>query len=419
MPDIPDPIMQASQNALSAMSNSAFGSILGPVVDTQLLNLLGIGGSSALADYMSKIQAALSQIEGQLAQLQQSVATIVAAITEIKEQITEVNVERLLLDFNHNSVVVTQHFTLYQDALSGLTSSNPAVQKQGIAGLFDLLSLDNTTVIATAMTNIQQDFLPSLAELDGLIKFQNAVVQQAITARGSASDYWNVSSNPNDSVPITNPAGQIGTYNGYGLFANSQGAATDALNGVVVDTFRAFVTVSIQGLILLNAGWLNSIYENEVQKQVDGINKVLAAMVDFGKQIVGVVDQQVAANLKTYGKPLGGPAAQGQYNWDYGRGNVQPGNPVPFGADWIQWQSDTDANHPQTIPFLIQAPWDYGNNIIQLWYYHGWDKIVVRTEQMGWINSTGPAHISRYNPATPDKLNAFLAPLAAVKAAQR
>ena len=341
----PNPVKQASQNALSVMSNSAFGSILGPVVDSQLLDVLGLGNSNQLAAYMAQIQAALQQIENQLAQLQQSVNTILAGITQIEEEIADVNVQALLIQFGNNAGTITEFFTTYSDALAALAA--PATQQQAIQDLFNLLQLDNAMTIASAMTAIQQAFNPTLTEQQGLIRYQNAIVQQAITNAGSSYQGWSTPPDTADSVPITNNAGQIGAYDGYDLFVSSQNAALAALDGVVVDTFRAFVTVSMQGLILLNGAWLNSIYEFQITTQVDAINGVLAAMVSFGQQTAPVVDNQVAATLQTYGHPVSGPAVNLAWNYYY---TGQEVSPCPFGADWIQWQPNIGGT---PVPFTM------------------------------------------------------------------
>lgn len=288
--DPQDAVRQLSLNTLSAMTNSAFGSIAAPVVDQELTDVLGIGGSNDLAGYMSKINAALNKIEHQLADLQASITSILAGITEIKEQINDVEVQAKLQAFSDNAGLVKELFVTYQDDIAGLTSSDASRRAAAITDLYGLLKTDNAVKIATAMTAAQEAFLPSLTEQKGLIEFQKSAVNDQMTAASRSYDGFIVLQDQRyPASPFTNAAGQYGSYSGFGLLSASQNAATTALDSIVLETFRAFVTVSIQGLTLLNAAWLNSIHEEQIKAQVVAIRKVLAAMVNFGAAIPAMV----------------------------------------------------------------------------------------------------------------------------------
>ena len=77
-------------NAISTMSNSVFGNIVGPVFSADLLSLLGLGGADEVGDYLNKIQSELEQMQGELVKLQQSVDQILAGIVVIEEKFTDV-----------------------------------------------------------------------------------------------------------------------------------------------------------------------------------------------------------------------------------------------------------------------------------------------------------------------------------------
>lgn len=396
--DPQDAVGQLSLNTLSAMTNSAFGSIAGPVVDEELIDILGIGGSSDLAGYMDKINAALDKIEHQVADLQASITSILAGITEIKEQINDVEVQAKLQVFSDNAGVVKEYFITYQDDIEGLTSPDASRRTAAIKDLYGRLNTDNAVKIATAMTAIQEAFLPSLIEQKGLIEFQKSLLNDQMTGASSADDGFIVlgdQDHPNS--PFTNSAGQYGWYSGYGLLGIAQNAATTVLNSSVLDTFRAFVTVSIQGLILLNAAWLNSIHEEQIKAQVDAIRKVLAAMVNFGAAIPAMVDAQAASNLQTYGKRIS-PNDDG-YTWDQDDGRRLPGN--PYTQDWIQWYTDYESADAAC------TPWNY-SLVYNSLFWNKQDRVFMVMRPGDGDTTPAP---SRYNPGAASGLVAFLAPL--------
>jgi len=123
-----DAVEQLSLNALSAMSNSAFGSIAGPVVDAALVDFLGLGKSDSLAAFAAKIEAALEKIEDQLASPQKSVSSILAGIVVIEERIDDVEVQAALSTFGLQAGIVTEFFATYSNALTALSSSAPACE---------------------------------------------------------------------------------------------------------------------------------------------------------------------------------------------------------------------------------------------------------------------------------------------------
>jgi hypothetical protein len=259
------------------------------------------------------------------------------------------------------------------------------------------------------MTAVQNSFLPALTEQEGLLQFQKIVVNNAVISAGSTCNTFFPSSDPGESVPFRDPSGQIGVYKGLGLFRLSQDAATDSANTVVLDTFRAFVTVSIQGLILLNAAWLGSIHEDQVKSQVVATQAVLSAMVEFGNGLASLVDAQVASNLQTYGKR---PLIDGIL-WDCGGGNVTSNN--PFGADWIQWDPG-EGQYPgkpaMQCPYLAQAPWSYNTHLHQI-TLDSQGRIWVGSDFESW--NFPPPGPSRYDPAQASAMHSFLAPLSQMK----
>ena len=411
--DPQDAVEQLSVNALSALTQSAFGSVAGPLVNSELLDIFGIGKTDKLAEYMNKINAELQKIEGELSQLQASVGQVLQGITEIKEQIGDVQVQAMLLSFGTNAGIVKEYFTTYNDAIGAISSTDEGTKASAISDLYDLLKLDNALKIATAMTAIQQAFLPSLTEQEGLIGYQKIALANAILTFGAGYDSFVPTSHPDGSVPMRNSAGQIGWYVGLDLMTKSQGAATTCLNGAVLDTFRAFVTTSIQGLVLLNAAWLNTIHESQIKDQVLDIQNVLAAMVNFAKVYPAVVDAQVAANLQAQGKRL----TLSGFQWDHGNGVVLGDN--PFGQDWIQWEQGEystpadPANSGKFLPFMAQAPWTY-NWRWQQTVLDSPGRIWLSPDDMQMTQQVGPPPgPSRYDPNAPSDLLAFLSPLAA------
>jgi hypothetical protein len=367
---LPDPIEQLSANAISQMCTSVFGPIAGPVVDTQLMDLLGLGGSSNLAAFMSKIEAALQQIESQLAALQQAVSQILAGVTVIEEKIDDAEVQAALLNFTQNAVIVREIFTTYTNSLAAVASSDAATRTQGITDLYDLLSLDNAMKVATAMTGVQESFLPSLAEQKGLISYQTTLVLDAITAaRGNEGWIDNEYEHGDDAPPVyTNPTGSYGVYQGITTFVGLQAAARQMLDAQVAGTFKAFLTVSTQGLILLNAAWLRTDQEPQVGAQVSAINNVIAAMLAMGNGICDAIDTQVGSVFQSVAKSAALPDGT-QFSVDC---QSWSGTCPWSGGDWVQWLLSS-FSAPQRgdldLAVIAEAPWTYPSAPNYKWLY--------------------------------------------------
>lgn len=331
-------------NTISTMVNSEFGNIFGPVISSDILSILGLGGVDKVAEYLAKIQKELDQIQSEIEQLQQSVDQILAGIARIEEKVTGVEIQAKLDSFAEQSNMIKEQFSLYVDAIAGLASQDQDKIAKAAADLFDLLSLDNLARIATAMTTIQGLFLPTLSEGEGLIDLQHQIVRNAIEDYAVNTDNY-VRQPPNSCKMVNgwNPGDPVPTDDNRQLFSccyildQGHAQADQAMRTSVGGVFKAFLTVESQGLILLAMGWLGSIHEAQIPTQVTAIQSVLDAIAAFEPAVVKTVDDQVAKSLKAHGQPLSGYIAGDRECWlDY----RHPGPPTigfPFNSDWIMW----------------------------------------------------------------------------------
>lgn len=348
---------QLATNTISTMVNSEFGNIFGPVISSDILSILGLGGEDKVAEYLAKIQKQLNQIQSEIEQLQQSVNQILAGIAKIEEQVTGVEIQAKLDSFAEQSNMVKEQFSLYADAIGGLASQDPDQIAKAGADLFDLLSLDNLARIATAMTTMQGLFLPTLSEGEGLIDLQHQIVRNAIEDYAVNTDNYLRQPPPackmvngwdfGQSIP-TDDTRQL--YSCCYILDQGHVQANQAMGTSVAGVFKAFLTVQSQGLILLSMGWLGGIHEAQIPDQVTAIQSVLDAIAAFEPAVVKTVDDQVSQSLKAHGVTLSGYIAGDQQCWIDFRNPGPPKNGYPFSTDWIMWQDGvTLAHQPWTL----------------------------------------------------------------------
>ena len=361
-----------SKNAIETMTKSVFGDIAGPVISNDLLDFLGLGDANEIEEYLQKIQSQLADMQAQIVQLQASVDQVLNGIAVIEEQIPEVEVQQMLASFAQQSAMVKQNFQSYVDAVTGLTSATPDVVTQAAADLFQLQGLINMQDVSTAMTVIQQLFVPSLAEEKGLIDLQNDVIRAAIVDFAANPENYRIQTNP----PLQYPNGKSiadtrAIPSGNGVFASSaivdygHSKSDELLRTSVGDTFKAFITIQTQGLILLSTAWLGTIHEDQIKQQVSQIQSVLDAMKAFEPTVVKTVDDQVATSLQASGQRLTGIAASNDIRYDYGNGDVRM--QYPLSDDWLMW-AQSEGVLGQGIGMAF-APWTYQRNVYAVLCY--------------------------------------------------
>jgi len=357
---------ELSTNAISVMTQSVFGSILGPVVNEQLLDWLGLGSSDELADYMNQIEAQLAQMETQLVQLQTSLDQILSQEAVIEEQFSDVEVQQLLSNFVTQATTIKQNFQSYVDAITGLSSTDRKMQGEAIGDLFQLCGLVNMQSVAGAMTGAQQVFLPTLAEQRGLIDLQHDLVRGVIVDFAANVENYRIATNgpivyPNgvsQADPRALPSGN-GVFASGAIDGDGHNLAGNAMSTSIAGAFKAFLTLQTQGLILLNMAWLGSIHEDQITAQVTAIQAVLSAMKAFEAAVVATVDDQVALSLQTMGQRLTGLAASNNIRYDYGGGDVRM--QYPLSDDWIMWgQSQFGLLSPSIV--MVYQPWTYNTS---------------------------------------------------------
>lgn len=360
-----------SSNAISAMARSVFGDIAGPVISNDLLDMLGLGKTSHVEEYLKQIQAKLDEMQTQIAQLQVSIGEILNGIAIIQEQIPGIEVQQILQSFSQQATLIKQNFQSYADAVASLTSKNPGVIDQVVTDLFQLLGLINMQQVATAMTTIQQLFLPALAEQRGLIDLQHDVVRAAIVGFAANPENFRIATKPphqltdgrwiadRRAIPCAN-----GVFASSEIVLQGHAKANSVLRASVSDAFKAFMTVQTQGLTLLRVAWLGSIHEDQVKRQSIAIQAVLDAIKGFEATVVAAVDAQVADSLKTSGQRLSGTAATNDIRYDYGFGDVRM--EYPLSTDWLMWTSTQDGGDGIIV---AQTPWTYKSSTsAKLWY---------------------------------------------------
>lgn len=359
MPDPGNDARALSVNAIRVMTGKVFGDIAGPVVSTELLDMLGLGPTSHVEEYLKQIQAKLDEMQHQITALQTSVAEILNGVTVVQSQLPGIEVQQLLASLTASTNLIRQNFQSYVDCVAALQTGDPAKVAQAGQDLFQLLGLINIGQVASAMTTIQYLFLPQLQEQKGLIELQHDLIRASIVDFAAHPDNYRVATNP----PRTDPDGRsradgLAIPSGSGVFrcaaiVDEGHARADAvLRDSVAATFKAFMTVQTQGLILLNNAWLKSNHESQIVQQVAAVQRVLDGMKAFEQAVVITVDDQVATSLKVSGQRLTGVAASNDIRYDYGYGDVRM--QYPLSDDWLMWDVYLDRRLD-----MMLTPWTY------------------------------------------------------------
>lgn len=343
----------------SRLAVGIVGGVASSLISTQLRTALGIGDASTIESYIARIENQLAAINAELADLQATTAKIYAVTVIISNQVNDSIIQPKLDKFNQDAGIIKQYFQNYTDSLAALTSAEAGQRSKAEATLFDLFSSATATRIAIALTAIQDAFLPQMAEAKGIIDLQDEILQTQLDA--IAADQENFFVATNILCFVTNVAGQEGYYSGQAMLAKMQDAARQALDTVVLDTFRAFASAALQGLVLLAAAWENTPFKAQIDQQAAGVQSVLEAMKAFYANVGTMIDGLVSTCLRQYGKRLRTSTS----TWIYHDGTNMP-QQFTWPDSWIQWFPYVPSTQPDEYTGLalviVENPWDYGVN---------------------------------------------------------
>lgn len=355
---------EESELFATALAKSVFGDVAGSVVSAEVLGVLGLGQAPDYTSYFNQINAKLDQLSIQAVQIQQSIDKVQAGIATIEEQITESSIQPMLLNFSQCATVISTNFGSYRAAVTALLSSDKTVQTQGIQQLYNLFSVTNAQIISENLQNIQNAFVPTLSEEKGLLEYQFDHILDATIAYSSNSDNYKLPALPGNAVWQEIPS-TGGLWAGELIMTGSYAAATATMKQDVANTLTAFLNIQLQGLILLNAAWIGSINEGQLQPIVTNLKAIVQQIASFYDNAVPKINNQVAANLQQFGKYMVGPAASSQ-TWGGDIGYLVPGwvltdinDPYvgyPMSNDWIMWNRAYPGSPVGDMAFVYQ-PW--------------------------------------------------------------
>jgi hypothetical protein len=100
-------------------------------------------------------------------------------------------------------------------------------------------------------------------------------------------------------------------YDWFPTFPNNTKILTNAFNeaipavleSTIVPIFRAFLTIQLQGLLILQSSWDKTAQSNRLQEHVANISSQVREMESFYDKLIAKADTMVD-EVTTYGKPL-------------------------------------------------------------------------------------------------------------------
>jgi hypothetical protein len=399
---IPNILVEPTESLINHMSVALLekaggplvGEVAGPLVSSTILGLLGLTQNdannydayfTAIENKLDDIQAQIDKVQAQLGQLQESLDSLINDVASLSEKVAKLSVQQAISVFTQNANIVAQNFGSYRDALAALKSSESGQRKAASRQLFDLFDTINAQNISIALRNIQDAFLPRFSQQDGLLVYQSEMITAAVTH--FASDPENLKMPDFTHGTPASLRARLPDYeirevpNDDGVFAygeilyGSHRKAQELLDTAVANMLRAFITVQLQGMLLLSSAWLRTINAHELQSHLDRNKKIFAEFAKVPAAVANNIDNVVAANLKRFGKSLGSPtneklwAVLGNFDHPYdpkgraGHVDYYTQTNYPFSKEYIMWgrgKAD-EGQGPHDVLLLIERPWEYDN----------------------------------------------------------
>jgi hypothetical protein len=261
---------------------SVFGAVLAEGIPG-IMGGLGLGNSgntSTTPDYtpyFTAIETQLNDVESTLFQglsnIQQSVNWIMEGVTDIKYEIVNSELEGLLSNYSSGVNTVSSNFQQYANATAALRAGIDI--STTTQAMFNLLS--NATDVDIAMRDIY-DAVYGEGELQGVLDFQVAICQQAVTTWASNPENLALAnSGKNDTTFGYQPAHD----NSLLITAPFTTVIPAAITTLVAPTFQAILTAMGQGLIFLGAAWQNTINDDLLELHINNLQNVMLAMNEF------------------------------------------------------------------------------------------------------------------------------------------
>jgi hypothetical protein len=359
----PDPQKDAERIAIGAineLSRSAFGSLAGPVVSSDILGLLGIGGSSSEDAYLQQIESKLDAISKQLTALQQTVDGIktttdeilrdVAALqSELQQDTIDIELQAALQAFSDNRILIGENFRTYANAVEAIGGSDPEQRVRGARSLFEVFSTLNLEAIAVGMQKIQALFDPGLSAQKSVPQLLFTRAQPALDLAAShATSTVNLWEEAGGTPWVSDVVPTLQQLNGLlrgGPVAAALKNVADTQSKQTASVFRSFLAVQTQALALLTTAWIRTEQASQIQQLIQSLSAALSAMGKFcdnflqgdGSMWPGF-DAYFKQKVLSSTSKIGAPASQGSWMvYDPHNGGRREGSSFPLNDDWLVW----------------------------------------------------------------------------------
>jgi hypothetical protein len=385
-PQNPNP-GSVAEDLLKSLATSILGKAAGSVLDPLVLGFLGTGDSSGLTAYLDKNEVQLAAMQSQLRQLQDSVDLIVRALPVIEEQFEDIDMQNKLDAVNRTSASITTNFQTYVNAVHALAANDPAHAKEAAREIFELMDVINLKSVTENMTVLQDLFVAPNAEAKGLLDLQHHYIRQGILVWAADREHYRYKGNPPCKMPSDD-----GVFESERIVSGGHRIADELLSRGVAQVCKKFISVQMQGLMLLTVGWTDSVQEPQLNHQIRALPRVLNRMADFEAAVQKTIDDEITACLQQYGQVLKGQVRSTDsavyYHFvsgPYGaRAEACPFQP----PDWLMWETvsndvpDRHSFRDQVSLRMINKPaldspsasvliWNYDYPYTPWWFYYG------------------------------------------------
>ncbi|MGA7215604.1 MAG: GUN4 domain-containing protein [Terrimicrobiaceae bacterium] len=302
----------------------------------KLTDLIGLVDDT-MEEYYNKLRKQLTAIQDAQIDVKEMLQSILRSQTDIKAQIEDATLRAALQRFGANRNVIASNYASLTESFADL----PKDTRRAADEIYQVLKLSNANGIDEAMRNIHDEVYGE-AESKGLITMQEIICKQALAA-------W---AQKPENLVTSNYVGNYGLlYDWFPTFPNNTKILTNAFNeaipavleSTIVPMFRAFLTIQLQGLLILQSSWDKTAQSNRLQGHVANISSQVREMESFYDKLIAKADTMVDEVLTTYGKPL--PTyvkdawADDVHLEGHTRDQVRPNNMIacPYSNEWKCW----------------------------------------------------------------------------------
>lgn len=264
-----------AENKLGGEMAGALGEKALDIAYDQVLEGIGLGEFTDKPEdyepYFKRVMGKLSQIVGQLDQVQSSINNIQSGLSMLDVSLKEGERQQLITEYYETANIIGQQFGSFSSALTALNSGEQFRQEQGAQLMLKVLSTENMGEIEQALLNTA-NFLLGGAGMKGLFTLMEDALDTAHLVQ--------IDPTKRQGATICG----IKVPDSFAIFDCSI-SYTATINDMVVPFFRHAMATFTAGMILLEAGYTNTIQDSTLNKHHQNAGMVMKVIAGFWDQV--------------------------------------------------------------------------------------------------------------------------------------